>query len=254
MNAGGSGGQAHGFLERAWVGMMSHGFFADGVGGEVGGGEEVLPVQLAGGVGVFFCQGVGQVYFAVAVFEVLLVGAGDVLELLAQGGDECFGQHGGPVVFAFAIAHDDLSESEVDVFDAQAQALHEAQPAAVEDLGHELGCAAHVFDDGACFGGGEDGGQGARFFGADDVGWEFDGLVEDVTVEEEDGAEGLVLCGGGDVLLGGEVGEEILNFCDAHLCGVAFVVVEDESFDPVFVGLFGAVGVVFEAQGVGDLV
>ena len=35
---------------------------------------------------------------------------------------------------------------------------------------------------------------------------------------------------------------------------MAFAVEEDVAFDPFFVGLFGAVGVVFEADGVGDLV
>lgn len=32
------------------------------------------------------------------------------------------------------------------------------------------------------------------------------------------------------------------------------MVKEDEAFDPVFVGLFGAVGVMLKADGVGDLV
>ena len=45
-----------------------------------------------------------------------------------------------------------------------------------------------------------------------------------------------------------------MNFIGAHVFGVAFVVKEDEAFDPVVVGLFGAVGVVLKADGVGDLV
>lgn len=79
-------------------------------------------------------------------------------------------------------------------------------------------------------------------------------MVEDVAVEEEEGGERLVLGGGGDVFFDGEVGEEGLDFWGAHVFGVAFAVEEDVAFDPVAVGLFGAVGVVFEAQGVGDLV
>ena len=53
--------------------------------------------------------------------------------------------------------------------------------------------------------------------------------------------------------LGGEVGDEGLNFGDAHVFGVAFVVEEDVAADPVYVGLFGALGVVFDANGVADL-
>ncbi len=119
---------------------------------------------------------------------------------------------------------------------------------------HEFGNAAHAVEDGAGFGGGEDGGQGFGFFGADDFGRNFDGDVEDVAVEEEDGAEGLILGGGGDVFLGGEVSEVVLDFLDAHVFGVAFVVVEDEAFDPFAIGLFGAVGVVLDANGFGELV
>lgn len=50
------------------------------------------------------------------------------------------------------------------------------------------------------------------------------------------------------------MGEEGLDFRGAHVFGVAFVVEDDVAFDPVAVGLFGAVGVVLEAQGVGDLI
>lgn len=75
-----------------------------------------------------------------------------------------------------------------------------------------------------------------------------------MAVEEEDSGEGLILGGGGDILFDGEVGDEGLDFGGAHVFGVVFVVEEDVAFDPVFVGLFGAVGVVFETDGVGDLV
>ena len=62
------------------------------------------------------------------------------------------------------------------------------------------------------------------------------------------------MCGGGYFLFCGKVGEVCLYFLLSHFFGVAFAVEEDVAFDPFFVGLFGAVGVVFEADGVGDLV
>lgn len=48
--------------------------------------------------------------------------------------------------------------------------------------------------------------------------------------------------------------DEGANLVFVHFARVAFAVEEDVAFDPVFVGLFGAVGVVFGAQGVADLV
>lgn len=78
--------------------------------------------------------------------------------------------------------------------------------------------------------------------------------MQDFAVKEEEGAEGLVLGRGGDVAGDGEVSEELFDFTGAHLVGMAFVVVEDEAFDPVGIRFFGADGVMFEADGGADLV
>ena len=50
------------------------------------------------------------------------------------------------------------------------------------------------------------------------------------------------------------MGEEGADFVCAHVFGVSFLMEEDVAADPVYVGFFGAVGVVFGAQGVGELV
>ena len=62
------------------------------------------------------------------------------------------------------------------------------------------------------------------------------------------------MCRSRDVLFDGQVGEESFDFGGAHLVGVALVVEEDEAADPVDVGLFGADGVVFDPDGVTDLI
>jgi len=49
------------------------------------------------------------------------------------------------------------------------------------------------------------------------------------------------LGGSGDLFVDGQVSEEGFDLRDAHLIGVAFVVEEDEAFDPMDIGLFGAV-------------
>lgn len=106
-------------------------------------------------------------------------------------------------------------------------------------------------EDGKGFFVGEDGGEGFGFFGADDASGDVYFGLEDVAVEKEDGGECLVLGGGGDVFFDGEVGDEGLDFFGSHVFGVAFVVEEDVAFDPFAVGLFGAVGVMLGAEGVG---
>ena len=48
--------------------------------------------------------------------------------------------------------------------------------------------------------------------------------------------------------------EEFLNFRGAQLSRMSFFMEEDESTDPIEVGLLGAIGVVLEAEGFGQLV
>ena len=49
-------------------------------------------------------------------------------------------------------------------------------------------------------------------------------------------------------------GDERLYFVHAPISGVLFVVEKNVAFDPVFAGLFGAKGVMFDADGIADLV
>ena len=79
-------------------------------------------------------------------------------------------------------------------------------------------------------------------------------LAEDLAIEEEQRAEGLVLRGGGDVALDGQVGEERLDLRAAHIFGVALAVEQDEAPDPIDVGLLGADGVVLDANRVAHLI
>jgi len=173
---------ADGFLEQAGVGVAAHGLFGLGVYGEARGGEEILPDEFSGSVGVFAGKGVGQPDFAEAIAEVGLVDAADGLDLALEGGDEGIGQDGGAVVFAFAVADDDLMITKVYVLDAQAHAFHQSQSAAVEDLCHKLGDVGHFVDDGHGFLMGEDDGQGFGFFGAEYVWREGDLYLQNVAI------------------------------------------------------------------------
>lgn len=109
-----------------------------------------------------------------------------------------------------------------------------------------------MLDDGKGFGFRDDCGKAIRFFSADNVCGEFDVFEENIAIEEEDGAEGLILRGCGDVPFDGEVCDKGLNFRDAHFGGMALVVMEDVALAPIEVGLFGAVGVVLGADGVAE--
>jgi len=77
---------------------------------------------------------------------------------------------------------------------------------------------------------------------------------EYVTIEKEQGAVGLVLGRRGDLSIHGQMGEKGFDFRRAHVARMTLVVEENETFDPIDVGFFGADGVVLESDGVSYLV
>jgi len=254
----GDAGQFGGFTDRLLEGTRVDVVAADGagagIGGEAVGGEDILPDPLPAGIGVLSFQGVGEVDRAIAGPEVLLVDQSDALEVFLEGLGEAVGEDSDAVLGPFPVADDDDVLVEVEILDAEADAFHKAEAGAVEEFGHQLVGAGEGGDDAEGFVVGEDGGEAAGSFCADGVEGEVEVDTEDLAVEEEDGAERLVLSGCGDAPFDGEVGEEGLDLGGTHLAGVAFVVEEDEPFDPGDVGLFGADGVVFTADRVSDLI
>jgi hypothetical protein len=171
-------------------------------------------------------------------------------EMALEGLNEGFGEDGGAVAGALGIAEHELTLIEIQIFDSQAHALGEAQPAAVEPFGHELVGPGHAVEHLVHLALGEHDGQAFRPFSAHGLQVELERLCEDVAVQEEQGAEGLVLGGGGAVLVTGEVGKEGFDFYLTHMARVPFAVEEDEASHPVQVLAFGAQRVMFAAQGV----
>ena len=142
----------------------------------------------------------------------------------------------------------------VNVLDPQAEALHQAEAGAVEELGHQFMNAAHLVDEVQDLFAGEDSGEA---FGAFGGGREDDGIqvfVEDFAVEEKESAESLILRGGRDISLLGEVGQEGLDFGGAQFGGVTLVVEKDKAADPIHVSFLGAIGVMLDAQGITYLI
>jgi hypothetical protein len=75
-----------------------------------------------------------------------------------------------------------------------------------------------------------------------------------MAVQEEDGAQCLVLSGSCHIPVGGKMDDECLNFGKPHLSGMALVVIDNVAFAPVHIGLLGAVRVMFGPQRIAELV
>jgi hypothetical protein len=161
-------------------------------------------------------------------------------ELPAQAVADPLGEQRGTVVRSLAPANRDLAAVEVDILDPEAEALEQAEAAAVEKLSDEAERGAEVLQEGQDVTGPEDRGEvvrPARSLKTHELGHR---ELEDVTVQEEDGAESLVLRGGRDVALASEIVEECGDLGGAQVAGMATRVKADEGADPVEVRLLGA--------------
>ena len=216
--------------------------------------EDPLPGPLAAGVRVLPGEGAGEGHVAGAALEVGEVLALDALQVRAQGRDEPGGQDGHPVLSSLSVADDQLLAGEVHVLDAQAAALQQAEAGPVHQGRHEPRRTAHAAQHGDDLVAGEHHGQALRQAGARHLVEPRQLAAEDLAVEEEKGAERLVLGGGADLAPRGEVAEVPRHLGCAEAVGVPLPVKEDEAADPGDVRVLGAAAEVPGAQDAADAV
>ena len=142
--AGEFSGLLHGALEGGRARVVSPEEASPRIEAESGRRERVLPDPLPISQWVLASQGVRQVDLAGSGGKVAFVNTAGPGQVMLQRINEGVGQHGNPIFKALAIPHDDLTLIELDVFDTQAEALHQAQPTAVEEFSHELVGAVHA--------------------------------------------------------------------------------------------------------------
>ena len=131
---------------------------------------------------------------------------------------------------------------QVQVLHAESECLEEAQAAAIEQWCDQAKDAVELTDDLPDLVARQNHGQSRRRADACDDGKCTERLVDDMRVKEEQGRKGLILCGGADVVAGGERGEEPGNLVWAERGGVLHAGADDEATGPVAVRLFGAGG------------
>jgi len=122
-----------------------------------------------------------------------------------EGGLEILRKHGDSALPALAVVNDDLSVLEVEVLDPDAQAFVQPKSGAIEKERHEAGRPMEVLEHPSDFVASEHHRYPTRPLGADAVELS-EILVENVAIEEEQGAQGLVLGRCADLAPDGEVG------------------------------------------------
>src|SRR5882724_1926770 len=155
---------------------------------------------------------------------------------------------------AFSVAHSDLVVTEVNVFDSQANAFHQAQASAVEQFGHQLMLAIHACKHGVCFSAGEDNGQLRWPRNTLDVVDEVQFSIEYLLVKKQQRTESLILSRCGDALLDSEMSEKCGDFFLAHFVWMAFAMKKNVTSNPIDVRLFGADRIMLNSQMPADAV
>ncbi len=144
------------------------------------------------------------------------------------------------IFLPFAVPDRDLAVTEVHVLDPQAHALHQPQAGAGEEARHQVMCAGergqHALDLHAR----EHDGEAHGAFGALDAVNERQVGAEHLAVKKQERRERLILRGGRDSPLVGQVRDVLTDLVGAHLGGVALAVEEDEALDMGDVCLLGA--------------
>jgi len=137
--------------------------------GQLRGGEDVLPAPLGRGVGILFRQGVGQIHAVHVVGPVFFKLDLDLAEVAPERVVEAVGEDRRSIFAAFAVAHEEATAAEVQVFDAEAERFGEAQATSVQKMGDEaVGARRHGSKQRANLVAREDGGQALGPVGAFD--------------------------------------------------------------------------------------
>lgn len=236
----GEGGLLNGPLEICLVEVVALSDAADRIGGENGRGEDVLPGKFTVGAGIFPFKCIGKVDGTKAPREIKFVLCPDLFEMKAQGFEQSVRKHGDAVVFAFAIADDNLAIGKIEILDAQAHDFHQAQSTAIHDLGHQFADAVHFGDHSFSFVFGQNSGNvsGSGRANGDEGGFvQLD--IENVAVQVENSADGLVLGGGRDRFLINKMGDEVVDLCGAHLARMPFIMIQNILPHPGDVGFLG---------------
>jgi hypothetical protein len=230
--------------------MMAAGDPGAGVDGDGTGGEDILPAPFRRALRVLALERMGQVHCPMALGQILLMQRFNPDEVVLEERDERGGKGRETVLISLAGADCELLHGKVNVLDAEPDGFHNPQAAAVEQFGHQLRGALHECEDGSDFVPGHDHGDVDLLVGAHGVNAVVQGLVEDALVEKDEGMHGLVLRGGGDLALQGEMREERLDlgFGGDEVGAGPQAVEPGEAADPFDIGTLRVDGIMLEPE------
>jgi hypothetical protein len=163
-------------------------------------------------------------------------------------------KQGHTILLSFTSPHEDLIGAEVHVLRPEPSAFQQAQSGPVQDGRHEPRRSLELVQDGPDLLTGEDDRKPPRDLGAHDTVEPWDVSLEYRAVEEQQGAQRLVLRRRADVAADREPRKKAGDLGGSHLRGMPLPVEEDVAPDPADVRLLRPAAVVASPDRVADLV
>jgi len=205
-----------------------------------------LPTPLATCIGILSSKGVRQIHVTETVGKILPMNFRNLDQMQRQRSRESIRQHRHSIFGAFAVANDDFATGEIDILHAKAHRFQNPHARAIEQAADETVNAVEISKHSLNFVRRQDHRKADGALRALDTRkpWQFG--AENFLVEKEDGALGLVLRRGGDVVRNCEVRQERFDLHGAELQRMSLVVEDDKSFNPVGIRGLGAEAVMSE--------
>jgi hypothetical protein len=193
-------------------------------------------------------QSIRKVDRAEAVFEILQMEEANRFYLGAKSRFEAGRKNRDTVFVPFFFPDSDLFALKIYIFHAQAYTLHQTQTGTVEEACHQKMRAGKMRENGFDLFRGEDYRKSLRVLGAFysfDIG-QFH--LENIAIEKEKRMESDILRRGGNILLYSQMRKVGANFSDSQIFGMALAMKNDIALNGREIGLFGAIGEMFESQ------
>ena len=175
------------------------------------GGKDPKPPPFLSVVRIFSLNRIRQIHSVELLFSVKIIEIPCLSHLADEVVFDGRREHSPSVLVAFAPCRDDVT-IEVDVLDPEMQAFLKPQAAAVDEYRHEPVCPGQMLKERLDFRSAEHHRQaalGKRPDGADFLRTGF--FFDDMTVEEYEGVQSLILRGRGDTPFYRERAEEVLH-------------------------------------------
>ena len=132
-------------------------------------GENPVPAPGHSGPRILALQGMRQIHPGTFGEPICIVQRPHADQMGAQGAAQAGRQNRHPVLAALAVTHHEFAPLKIDVLDAQAQALHEPQPGAIDQARHQGTRPLHYREQAFDFMHAQHRGQARRALGAHHV-------------------------------------------------------------------------------------